>query len=109
LTHLSGPGFGVTNDPGTARTDQRFDRFTSAKHQSDLAWEILARVSFCCRTGENDLAVKAIWALGKMGNEAADAKLAVLARSEHPILRDETINQLRRHGVKFAEANDGKH
>jgi hypothetical protein len=44
-----------------------------------------------------------------MGNEAADAKLAVPARSEHPILRDETINQLRRRGVKFGKANDGKH
>ncbi|HEY1422966.1 MAG TPA: HEAT repeat domain-containing protein, partial [Candidatus Acidoferrum sp.] len=55
------------------------------------------------------LAVKAIWALGKIENEAAEAKLGVLARSEHPIIRDEAINQPRRRGVKFGEANDGKH
>jgi hypothetical protein len=43
------------------------------------------------------LAVKAIWALGEIANEAADEKLRYLAESHEPILRMEALQQLRRH------------
>jgi hypothetical protein len=42
------------------------------------------------------LAVKAIWALGELGDPAADEKLQLLAQSDHPILRAEALNQLQR-------------
>lgn len=42
------------------------------------------------------LAVKAIWALGKVQDSAADEKLRLLAESDQVIVRDEAQNQLRR-------------
>jgi len=42
------------------------------------------------------LAVKAIWALGNLGDASADEKLLALAKSEHSILREEAEKQLRR-------------
>jgi hypothetical protein len=44
------------------------------------------------------LATKAIWALGNIANDAADAELRFLAESDEPRLRDEAVNQLRRRG-----------
>ena len=43
------------------------------------------------------LAIKAIWALGKIANEAADEKLRFLAESEETRLKKEALNQLRSH------------
>lgn len=42
------------------------------------------------------LAVKAIWALGNLGDASANEKLRALAKSEHSILREEAEKQLRR-------------
>ena len=46
------------------------------------------------------LAVKAIWALGKIPGSEAEAKLETLARSENTILRQNAVEQLeRRHSA----------
>jgi len=42
------------------------------------------------------LAVKAIWALGKIPGPEAEAKLEMLARSENTILRQNAVEQLER-------------
>jgi hypothetical protein len=42
------------------------------------------------------LAVKAVWALGNLGDTSADEKLRVLAKSDDGILRREAENQLLR-------------
>jgi len=42
------------------------------------------------------LAVKAIWALGKIPGSEAEAKLEILARSDNPILRNGAVEQLER-------------
>ena len=42
------------------------------------------------------LAVKAIWALGKIPGTEAEAKLEMLARSENTILRQNAVEQLER-------------
>jgi hypothetical protein len=42
------------------------------------------------------LAVKAIWALGKIPGPEAEAKLETLARSENTILRQNAVEQLER-------------
>jgi hypothetical protein len=47
------------------------------------------------------LAVKAIWALGRLKDPAADEKLRVLAQSNEPILSEEAANQLRRRGLEI--------
>jgi hypothetical protein len=44
------------------------------------------------------LAVKAIWALGKLADPAADEKLKLLAQSDQPIVGAEALNQLERRG-----------
>jgi transposase len=46
------------------------------------------------------LAVKAIWALGRLKDPAADEKLRLLAQSNEPIVREEAANQLRRKGLE---------
>jgi hypothetical protein len=42
------------------------------------------------------LAVKCIWGLGKIGTEAARERLARLAASENPVIRDQAQKQLKR-------------
>lgn len=42
------------------------------------------------------LAVKAIWALGKLSDPGADEKLRLLAQSGPQIVRDEALHQLER-------------
>jgi hypothetical protein len=46
------------------------------------------------------LAVKAIWALGRLKDPAADEKLRLLAQSSEPIVSEEAANQLRRRGLE---------
>lgn len=45
------------------------------------------------------LAVKCIWALGEIGTPEAMDKLTKLSKSDNKIIRDNAINQLKRHGL----------
>ena len=45
------------------------------------------------------LAVKAIWALGRLQDSMADEKLRALAESGDPIVKEEAAKQLRRRGL----------
>ncbi|WP_024529719.1 HEAT repeat domain-containing protein [Serratia fonticola] len=45
------------------------------------------------------LAVKCIWALGEIGTPVAMDKLTKLSNSDNKIIRDNAINQLKRHGL----------
>lgn len=45
------------------------------------------------------LAVKCVWALGEIGTPEAMDKLTKLSKSDNKIIRDNAINQLKRHGL----------
>jgi hypothetical protein len=46
------------------------------------------------------LAVKAIWALGRLGDSGADEKLRLLSQLNEPIVSEEALKQLRRRGLE---------
>ncbi|CAI1873407.1 Uncharacterised protein [Serratia fonticola] len=45
------------------------------------------------------LVVKCIWALGEIGTPVAMDKMTKLSKSDNKIIRDNAINQLKRHGL----------